>query len=313
MEFIVFLNRFDIDELVLFKKIKSLGVVNSISRNEDILELSGENINVNELVKLQEIKKIVELKYDWKELKFGDLKKYCLTAVKDYKSYFIETDFLSKIPISSKSIYKHINPYLKHEGLIVNEENYEVLLFIQFKKEDGKNYYRIGISEFSMWNKSNPIDIKLNNIYVVLEEPRLVEEVSDFLRLCYVFKTNLFIITEDNSRVEKLLKKAKEITKGIDYESFVIKFIPHLSKDFIKVGFSKHSSSNEVDLVKFFKENSDEIICFVFGNDTFGLTQKTRDDLDYCFRLTPEIKKPLKANQALSYVLGLYTGIILKE
>ena len=45
----------------------------------------------------------------------------------------------------------------------------------------------------------------------------------------------------------------------------------------------------------------------VFGNDTYGLSQEVRDDLDHCFRLT-ELNKPLKANQALSYVLGIFTG-----
>ena len=53
---------------------------------------------------------------------------------------------------------------------------------------------------------------------------------------------------------------------------------------------------------------NDAKIALVFGDDKYGLTQETRDKLNYCFRLTPEIKKPLRASHALSYVIGFYTA-----
>ena len=159
-----------------------------------------------------------------------------------------------------------------------------------------------------MQSIESTLKIDLSNFNVVIEEPRLVEDISDFLRLCWVFRLPLFVLTSDNERVENLVAKAKKITKGIDYDKFTLKYIPYLSKDFIKVGFSKHSNQNELDLLEFFKDNSDDRICLVFGNDTYGLSQDVRDDLDYCFRLTTELKKPLKASQALSYILGVYAG-----
>ena len=156
--------------------------------------------------------------------------------------------------------------------------------------------------------KTKPIEIEYKNLYVVLEEPRLTEEISDFLRLCWIFKMPLYIITKKQNEVENALRKAKEITKGIVYEEMIINYIPYLSKDYIKVGFTKHATQNEKELVEFLDKNDEEKIMLVFGNDTYGLSQEVRDDLDYSFRLTPELNKPLKANQALSYVLGIFTG-----
>lgn len=261
------------------------------------------------LLKFHEISRIFILSTEWKNFSFKDMKEDCLRLCqnKHIKNFKIEIKFYDKIPISGKSIYRHINPYLKHEGILFNEEGNIIL--IEVKKFEKTLKYRLSHSTQKLWNKMNQADLNFNNIYVVLEEPRLPEEISDFLRLCYIFKMPLIILTKDKANIKKPLEKAKRITKGIDYKNFDLKFLPHLSKDFIKAGFSKHSSDNENKLISFFKENHDYKICLVFGNDTYGLSQSVRDDLDYCFRLTPEAKKPLKANQALSYVLGIYVGI----
>jgi len=271
MEYLIFLNKFEFDNKIFIDKLKTYCNILDYNFEKNKLLIETENFN-EEVLKMHEISKVIQLKTKWKKLNFKNLKQDSLNAVTKFNTYIIETEFQNKIPISAKSIYHHVNPYLKHENKIVDEENYECILYIEFKKEDKDVYYKVGISEHKMWNKIKPVDLKFNDIYIVLEEPRLVEEISDFLRLCWIFKTTLYIMTRNNNRIESLLKKAKEITKGIDYEKFNLKFIPHLSKDFIKVGFSKHSDKNESDLINFFKENEDEKICLVFGNDTYGLT-----------------------------------------
>ena len=74
----------------------------------------------------------------------------------------------------------------------------------------------------------------------------------------------------------------------------------------MKIRFSKHSLKNEADMREIILQ--DKKIALIFGDDKFGLTQETRDKLDYSFRLTPETKKPLRASHALSYILGFYTA-----
>lgn len=308
MKLILFLNKFEIDRYILENKIKELDK-NAAFEYKDNNILLNTNLNPEKLLNLQEVSKVLILSTEWKDFGFKALKEDCLNTCNknNIKNFQIETKFYNKVPISNKSIYRHINPYLKHENILFNENGN--ILFIEIKKFEKTLKYRISHSTQKLWNKVNPIVPDFSNIYAVLEEPRLPDEISDFLRLCFIFKIPLIILTKDKSKIEKPLAKAKKITKGIEYEKFDLRFLPYLSKDFIKVGFSKHSLNNEKNLLNFFKENNDTKMCLVFGNDTYGLSQETRDDLDYCFRLTPEAKKPLKANQALSYVLGIYSSL----
>ncbi len=293
---------------ILKNKIKDIDE-NAKFEDEDNSILLTAQFDPEKLSKFQEISRISILSTEWKNFSFKDMKENCLRLCqnKHIKNFKIEIKFYDKVPISGKSIYRHINPYLKHEGILFNEDGNIIL--IELKKFEKILKYRLSHSTQKLWNKMNQTDLKFNNLYVVLEEPRLPEEISDFLRLCHIFKMPLIILTKDKANIKKPFEKAKKITKGIDYENFDLRFLPHLSKDFIKAGFSKHAADNENKLISFFKENHDYKICLVFGNDTYGLSQETRDDLDYCFRLTPEAKKPLKANQALSYVLGIYVSI----
>jgi len=288
MKYLVKLNRFEIDK----EKLKS-------KLNAKIEEENGNLIVDGEIKKLAEIKEIYELFTNWKKLNFKELKEDTLKLVqrKNIKDYQIKTKFLDKIKISAKSVYKHINPYLKHENIFPKEDSNKII-YIEFKKEDDI-YYRLSYSELE---ESNAINFKFN-FTVILENPSLVSEIGDFLRLCWIFKMPLIIVTKED--IEKLIKRAKEETKGIDYEKFNLKILKELPENFTLIGFSKHSEKNEKDLISILNENN---VALVFGDDKFGLTQEARDKMNYMFRLTPETKKPLRASHALSYILGIHLG-----
>lgn len=308
MDYLLFLNRFEFDKDKLKDKINDLDSSSSFKDDNDNLLVSSK-LDAKKIIVFPEVNHIAVVFTGWKDFGFKILKEDCLKLCKDknIKDYFIEAKFYDKVAISARSLYKHINPYLKYESIIFGEDSKNII-YLELKKFDNRLRYRLSYSNSNLWNKANPLKMELSNFNVVLEEPRLVEEVSDFLRLCWIFKLPLFVLTKDQEKAEKIINKAKKITKGIEYDKFTLRYIPYLSKDFIKVGFSKHAMKNESDLLEFFKSNSDDRICLVFGNDTYGLSQDVRDDLDYCFRLTPNIKKPLKASQALSYVLGFYVS-----
>ncbi len=299
MEYLILFNRFNLDKNKFLQKIN----VKLIEDNENGSLVEG-NLDLKEINNLQEVNSVFELVNNWKELDFRDLKKECLELVKEkkIKSYLIKTKFLDKIKISAKSVYKHINPYLKYDGFIVDEEDYDLLFYIEFRKEDKKVFYRL----FYGYKKEiKVIKMDLNKFTVVLENPSLVMEVSDFLRLCWIFKLPLIIVTKDKN-FNSTLNKAKEETKGIEYDKMKLSVMNELPKDYTLIGFSKHAAENEEGLIKLFKENKK--FTLLFGDDKFGLSQEARDKLDYSFRLTPETKKPLRASHALSYVLGLYAG-----
>ncbi len=306
MKYLLFLNRFELSRDKLKKKIKDFDDSVSFIDEGNNLILNSQ-LSHEKLMQFQEINKIIILFSDWKYFSFKTLKEDCLKLCQDQNIsiYFIDTKFYDKVPISAKSLYKHINPYLKHEKILVDESKGN-MLYLEFKKFDGKLKYRVGYSKQNLFNKRNIVKVDMGKFSVVLENPGLASEVGDFLRLCWIFKLPLYIVTKDKVGFDKLLRKASEETKGIDYDKFELTISDRLPSDYTLVGFSKHSDKNEKDMKKVLL--SDKKIALVFGDDKYGLTQETRDKLDYCFRLTPEIKKPLRASQALSYVLGFYTG-----
>lgn len=307
MEYILLLNKFKQDNLA--KKLESLNI-KILNKEEGNLIIKTENID--KLLELQEISKILKVTTDWKKFSFTTLKIDSLNSIKDLKqkNYKIQTKFYDKIKISAKSIYKHINPYLKYESFIPNEENPEIILYIEIKKENNQILYRLSHSLIEWYKIIKPIKMDYSKFIVVIENPSLVEEVSDFLRVCWIFKITLYIITKD-IHFDKILKNAKEITKGIEYEKMKFVISNKIPEDYILVGFSKLARQNEIELKNLLKKENKKI-ALVFGDDKFGLTQETRDKMQYNFRLTPEIKKPLKASQALSYILGIYTSIKLE-
>lgn len=311
MQYLIFLNRFDKDKNVLERKLSGLGV-RVISEEDDSLLVECKD--ANGLLGLQEVSRIVKIFSGWKVLNYKTLKEDSLKAVAEsnIKEYKIQTRFFSKIKISAKSIYKHINPYLKHEGFSFNENDFEVVLFVEFARENNEIMYRVSYSLKEWYNPVKTVGVDYSKFVIVIENPSLVEEVSDFLRLCWIFKIPLYVLTK-NKDFGKLLKKAKEVTKGIEYDKFQLFVVDKLNlKNAILVGFSKLAKENETGLKKFFLNLNEKKVALVFGDDKFGMTQQLRDKMDLMFHLTPELKKPLRGSHAVSYVLGIYSCLKLK-
>jgi len=275
MKYSLILNKFEIDLNRLKKKLKSF----------EIDKLTG-RINTDEKVELEEVDKILVLENE-NFFSLEDLRKD-ISKIK-FNNFNLRVKSYVKIPSGTikKKLYPVVNKKLN--------ENSENNILIELFKE-GKIKYRI----FSYKEMKNENE---NNITILIENPRLVEEISDFLRLCLIFKLNLKVIHNNKKEFENLLNKAKKLTKGrlSEFNVEVVKDLKELN--YFKIGFSKHAKRNEKDFIKFVKEKKN--LLFVFGNDTFGLSQKVRDDLDASFSLGKDKIKPMKGNQALAYVLGL--------
>ncbi len=305
MKYLLILNRFDINKEILFDKLKKFGNI-----EEDFGRIIlNSNFPINEMRKLQEINEIFTIYIDFKELKnYQEFNKDVLDFIKNFnvRSFYVRTKFLSKIPISSKSIIKRVNSLLKREGLFFKEEA-DINIYVEFLKRENKVYYRI-----CEMNKKLILKFDFSRFIVVLEKPGSVIEISDFLRLCWIFKIPLYIISENDDKFQFLFNKAKKMTKGIPYEKMNIRTIKDFPRDFVLIGFSKNANLDERDLVNIFNDENKKI-ALVFGDEKFGLTQETRGKLDYCVKLTSEMKKPLRASHALSYVLGFYVRKEIQE
>ncbi|AJF63075.1 MAG: hypothetical protein QT11_C0001G0949 [archaeon GW2011_AR20] len=293
MKHLLVLHKFELNREILKNKIKErLNDAKFYEDNGLILETSKD---IDEILYFEEINQILPLYKDWQKLNFKTFKNNFENL--NIKSYFIKVKFLSKIPISGKSIIKKVNSSLKSGKF---SENPEKIIYIEFIKKQSISYYRIFIIPNNYWEKFKMLK-QDSNIEIVLENPEDKEEIKDFLRLCYIFNLPLNILT--NKNITNLINKAKEEAKGIPYEKFTLNINKKL--DGIKIGFSINSKLDENNLKKFYSENKNNKIILIFGNEKFGLTQNLRDKLDYSFRLTKETKKPLRASHALSYVLGL--------
>ena len=308
MELLVFLATFGMDVETLKRKIQALGRGVVFEERGLVLEVKAEHIDIKELIYLEEVERIAEVKSAWKELKFSELERDAFNALKGKeKRYKIQVKFYEKIKISASSLYRHVNPFLRREGFVPDEEKWDSLLYLELRKNKGIVEYKCGVSERFLWEKGLPVKVNMENLNVVLENPSLKEEVADFLRVCWIFKLPLIIVTKEKD-FARLLEKAKEETKGIIYNEFKLKVVNSFKEEGILVGFSKRAVKNEKELKTFLKKEEKKKIFFVFGDDKFGLTQEMRDRLNISLRLTPEAKKPLRASHALSYVLGFYTA-----
>lgn len=258
-----------------------------------------------EISKLQEVKKVIKLYQDWMNFEsFNNFKNKCLEVAKNskIKEYNVLVKFLNKTKFSAGELNKKVNTFLKVEGLNYSEN--AQIFYIEFK-DDLK--FRIGIAEAKYWNVSSQLEKKFSNFTVILESPESIIEISDFLRLCWIFKLPLIILGDKNKNAS-YLKPAKNVTKGIEYTKMEIRLLNKIPRDYIKLGFSKHGKMNEVQLREFLMHVENKKIALVFGNDKYGLSQNARDEMNHMYRLTPETSKPLRASHALSYILGIYIG-----
>lgn len=285
----VILKKFSIDLKLLDEKLKKLNV------NKIGLDKFSGRLILDKPVELDEFDKVFFEERAVKQLQW-DLLRRDLNELKDkLGSYNLEIKTYANVRIPKSTIKKKIAK--------LGFANGKINLLLEILKDNGKYFYRL----FTMEKEEKTMDKKLyHNLSVILENPRLVDELSDFLRLCLIFDLNFDIIYDNKREASALIGKAKKITKGklSDFNVNIYNSLKDVKN--VKIGFSKHAKKNEKDLKKFLLANKN--VTLVFGNDTYGLSQDARDSCDELFHLTPDNEKPLKANQALSYVLGLYNG-----
>ncbi|MBS3149129.1 hypothetical protein J4455_00340 [Candidatus Woesearchaeota archaeon] len=306
MKYQLLLKRFDLDINKVKNNINAFSkgtfTIDTLTKR---LQFTGD-LNIQKASLIGEIALILIEEKTPNLLKFENLRKDLITIAKKYKNVDVRVKIHSAIKISTSSLKKKLSNYLE-KSLVKVSDDAQTTLLIELFKEKGAINYRI----FSYKQKIKPKQTnKFSNITILIENPRLKEEISDFLRLSLVFNLTFKVIHDDKVQFEAMLNNAKKLTKG-KLGNFKVEIINNLSQlhGYIKIGFSKHAEKNEQDLITFLKENKNNKLLFVFGNDLFGLTQTTREKLPNMFSLTEEKIKPLKVSQALSYVLGIYSTL----
>lgn len=312
MKYLINLNRFFIDTSSIESKFKghasNLKSFNFEKENNRIF-IEADSIDISAIKKLEEVKEVMPVALGYKRFRsFFEFNFDIIDCFRkldfEPKTFKVRVNFISKIPISAKSIIKRVNTLLKKEGLSFSEEKADLAVYIEFDKDNKNKRYLISMYELKPESKREYRQDRL----IVLCFPGSVIEISDFLRISYVFKIPLVILSDKSSKFEFNLNKAKKMTKGIYYEKFPLIIRETLPSGYVFIGFSKLASKNEKDLAFILKKKAK--LAFVFGDEKFGLSEDFRSKMDIMIKLTQENQKPLRASQALSYVLGFEKGLI---
>ena|SRR3989344_6352262 len=293
MKYHLILRKFEMDSEKLKKKLADNGYNISVDKLSKRIIAIGDGGG---------LKKPDEVSVLLKEECFGEFSQENLrNAVIELGRKFDEVNLRVKaypgIRIPESAIKKKLAKFFKAGEGGVN-------LLVELYNDKGLKYRILSYENKMAGDKSG-----YENLAVLVENPRLVEEIGDFLRLCLVFGLKMIVVHDNKDEFTRLLNKAKEATKG-RLRGFDVSVFKDLSdvKGYVKIGFSKSAEKGEKDFAEFVKRNRDRKLLLVFGNDTFGLSQNAREKVDVMFHLTPDYQKPLKGNQALAYVLGIYSG-----
>jgi len=298
MRYHLVLKRFEFDADALKKKVLGLGykVLPDAVSGRMVAEGGG---NGGELLQLSEVEDVLR---EEKSGRFQQevLRQELIVLGKRLGSISLKVRTYPGVKIPASILKKKLLKVMQQAGVQVGDGGVPVL--IELEQNRGVLYRVLSpIGKKQQGDKS-----RYRNLAVLLEHPRLVEEVADVLRICLIFGLELKVVHNNKNEFQKLLNKAKSLTKGklADFHVDVYKDLDEI-RDYKKIGFSKNADDGEERLREVFKTH--EKILLVFGNDTFGLSQEARDKVDMLIHLTPDYKKPLKANQALAYVLGMYS------
>jgi len=137
---------------------------------------------------------------------------------------------------------------------------------------------------------------------LLIESPKTIGEISDFVRLSKTFKTKIFISTlndPDCARAIAEFKKSNTFDKA-DIE--IIQFSDDLKKDYTLVGFSLWGRQTVIDLKRI--DQKSKKLLFLFGNEKRGLKKSTMDMCDLVIKIGENSSEPLRATQAAAYALG---------
>lgn len=305
MRYHLVLKKFDFDIEVLRKKIIKLDyavISDALGSWGWIAEGEGDG---NALLQLSEVDQA------WKEecsrrFKQELLRQDVIALGKKLGKISLKIKTYPGVNIPASILKKKLLKPLHYAGVQVKETSSPVL--IELHQDKGVHYHILTLVTNEQPSRGEKA--RHQHLAVLLEHPRLVDEVADVLRICLIFGLKLYVIHHQPREFQRLLNAAKKITKG-KLADFPVKIVSSVrdAGDYGRIGFSKHAKKTEKDLLEFFEYAAHQRVLLVFGNDTFGLSQKTRDELHVLFHLTPDYQKPLKANQALAYVLGMCTAI----
>lgn len=217
------------------------------------------------------------------------------------KSKFIKTGKI--IYIEAKPGTNRPEPEVRL-GIILDERNSRLLGDNSRtpNKFDDKKKININKKEqsFSSFKKNMPgTQIHPD---LLIESPKTIGEISDFVRLSKTFKMKVYISTLNDPDCARAISEFKNLNTFEKADVEIIQFSDDLKKEYLLVGFSlwgkdKVSSLSNLNI-------GSKRLLFIFGNEKRGLKKSTMDMCDRVIKIGENSSEPLRATQAAAFALG---------
>lgn len=230
-----------------------------------------------------------------------NIKFQAIGSIPFHKKAFLDR-LKKKKPQNDELTKKPLELYLE-----CKEENSQVLGRLGLIYQDQKKEPNMAIKNETITN----LNITNRGLSVILFSPYTTIEIADFCRINLNFDFLEVKFSNENEKVQEIIEEtSKTLFKGIDKVKFEVipslnNFIRNNSDKYLFLGFSLHSTKDEVDLKRALN-NSQKIPCIIIGNEVRGLEYSTQKMIDM-FKIGTGSSEPLRGSHVLSFVLGMLT------
>ena len=139
---------------------------------------------------------------------------------------------------------------------------------------------------------------------LLIESPKTIGEISDFVRLSKTFKMKVFISTLNDPDCARAISEFKSLNSFEKADVEIIQFSDDLKKDYVLVGFSLWGKDKVSSLYSLNSGTKNKKLLFLFGNEKRGLKKSTMDICDKVIKIGDASSEPLRATQAAAFALG---------
>jgi len=164
---------------------------------------------------------------------------------------------------------------------------------------DNRTNVKVSTKEKQLLTKNNNISLYPD---LLIESPKTIGEISDFVRLSKTFKMKVFISTLNDPDCTRAIAEFKNLSSFEKANVEIIQFSDDLKKEYTLVGFSLWGKDNLSSLNNL-KTDSKKLL-FLFGNEKRGLKKNTMDMCDKVVKIGENSSEPLRATQAAAFGLG---------
>jgi len=205
------------------------------------------------------------------------------------------------VPFHKKAI---VDRYLKKYKF--NETGVHIYLEAKPRANSLAPEVRLGVF---LESKTSSISEHQKSTYpdLLIESPKTIGEISDFVRLSKTFKIKVYISTLNDPDCIKAISEFKSFNSFNKANIEIINFSDALRQNYVFIGFSMWGVDNISSVSSLAK--GDKKLLLLFGNEKRGLKKNTMDMCEKVIKIGNNSSEPLRATQAAAFALGYLQSV----